>query len=148
MGRLEGFLIAVPAIAIRSNVWRYAEPRMVVRFVIIRRLAISQRDDVLRSYAADSAVAKQVLSLGKALLQISAAVGTQVVDGGQNSIITRVGGNVLPSRCCYFCVCAETDQRNIAAGAAGFIAIKEIDGRSLGILQAAVARRRVGVLFL
>jgi len=70
------------------------------------------------------------------VIQIGAAVGFQVVDGGQNSGITRLGGNILPARVCYCCVCIEIDQRNIAAGAADFIAIKEIDGRSLGILQA------------
>ena len=132
-GCLEGFFIAVLAITIGIN---YVSESIVnimsVRSVIIGRFAVGQRNDVLRSYAADSAVAKQVLSLGKALLQIGAAVGTQAVDGGQNIFITRVGGNVLPSRCCYFCVCTETDQRNIAAGAADSIAIKEIDGRGLG----------------
>ena len=70
------------------------------------------------------------------VIQIGAAVGFQVIDGGQNSGITRLGGNILPARVCCCCVCIEIDQRNIAAGAAVFIAIKEIDGRSLGILQA------------
>ena len=70
------------------------------------------------------------------VIQIGAAVGFQVVDGGQNSGMTRLGGNILPARVCYCCVCIEIDRRNIAAGAADFIAIKEIDGRSLGILQA------------
>ena len=54
------------------------------------------------------------------VIQIGAAVGFQVVDGGQNSGITRLGGNILPARVCYCCVCIEIDQCNIAAGAAVF----------------------------
>ena len=73
------------------------------------------------------------------VIQIGAAVGFQVVDGGQNSGITRLGGNILPARVCYCCVCIEIDQRNIAAGAVvGSIAIKEIDGRNLGGSQTVV----------
>ena len=52
------------------------------------------------------------------VIQIGAAVGFQVVDVGQNSGITRLGGNILPACVCYCCVCIEIDQRNIAAGAA------------------------------
>ena len=92
----------------------------------------------------DGGLIKKVLCIDKALLQIGAAVGTQAVEGVQNSGITIGSGNVLPARC-YGCVCTETDQRNIAAGAAGFIAIKEIDGRSLGILQAGGATRVVNM---
>ena len=73
------------------------------------------------------------------VIQIGAAVGFQIVDGVQNSGITRVGGNVLPSRSFYGCAFTETDQRNIAAGAVvGSIAIKEIDGRNLGGSQTVV----------
>ena len=82
---------------------------MTVRSVIIRWLAISQRDDVLRSCVGDNVVAKQVLSLGKALLQIGAAAGTQVVDGILNSGITIGGGNVLPYTL-FFCAVGKGNQ--------------------------------------
>ena len=71
-------------------------------------------------------------------IQIGAAAGTQVVDGILNSVITIEGGNVLPFRF-FSCLFTESDQRNIAAGAAGSIAIKEIVGRNLGGSQTVVA---------
>ena len=99
--------------------------------------------------AGDSGITEKLLCIGKALLQIGAAAGFQIVDGGQNSIITRVGGNVLPARACYCCVCIEIDQRNIAAGSGiQTVVIKEVLCRSLGSIYAAVTRRRVGVCFL
>ena len=111
---------------------------------VIRRLAVGQRDDMLCGDDGDSGIIKKILCIDKAPLQIGAAVGTQAVEGVQNSDITIGSGNVLPARC-YGCACTETDQRNIAAVAAGFIAIKEIDGRSLGILQAGGATRVVNM---
>ena len=107
---------------------------MVVRFVIIRRLAISQRDDVLRSCVGDSAVAKQALSFVKALLQIGAAAGTQVVDGFRNSLIAFISGNIHPSTR-YRCAVGKGNQCDKATCALA-ITLKEIDGRSLSILQA------------
>ena len=99
--------------------------------------------------AGDSGITKKGLCLDKALLQIGAAAGFQSFDGVQNSGITRVGGNVLPFRACYCCGCIEINQRNIAAGSGvQTVAIKEIDGRGLGSIYAAVTRRRVGVLIL
>ena len=104
---------------------------LIAIFSIQCRLAVSQCDDMLCGDGGDGGLIKKVLCIDKALLQIGAAVGTQAVDGFQNSGITIGSGNVLPARC-YGCACTETDQRNIAAGAAGSIAIKEIDGRGLG----------------
>ena len=147
LGRLEGFRVAVLAITIGIRILSvFIRNTMVARSVIIGRFAVSQRNDVLRSCVGDNVVAKQVLCLVKALLQIGAAVGTQVVDGILNSVITRVGGNVLPFTL-YFCAVGKGNQCGKASRSLT-ITIKEIDGRSLGGIYAAVTRRRVGVLFL
>ena len=110
LGRHEGSLIAVLAITIGINpLFEFISRIMFVRSVIIRWLAISQRDDVLRSCVGDSAVAKQAMSFVKALLQIGAAAGTQVVDGFLNSVITIGGGNVLPYTL-FFCAVGKGNQ--------------------------------------
>ena len=103
---------------------------MVVRSVIIRRLAISQRDDVLRSCAGDSAVAKQVLSFVKALLQIGAAVSAQCIDGIHDGLIAIISGNIHPS-IRYRCAVGKGNQCDKATRALA-ITVKEIDGRGFG----------------
>ena len=103
---------------------------MVVRFVIIRRLAISQRDDVLRSCVGDSAVAKQALSFVKALLQIGAALSAQCIDGSHDGLIAFISGNILPFTR-FRCAVGKGNQCDKATCALA-ITLKELDGRGFG----------------
>ena len=143
-GRLEGFLIAVLAITIGISSYVESKYRriMVVRSVIIGRLAVSQRDDVLRSCVGDSAVAKQVLSFDKALLQIGAAAGFQAVDSVHNSLIAVIRRNILPSAH-YRCAVGKGNQCDKATRALA-ITVKEIDGRVFGRRKLSVITHRAG----